>query len=192
MNSTTENAHIPTKEKLIVAGINILQEHGLQGFSLRKIASACNISCAATYKHFRDKDDLIKSIVDYINEQWHKRQVKIIEKYAPDTRKQLIEISLEYIRFLVENPHFRSVLMIKDSRIQNIYNQYNISTLSKQLIQEYCTKQQMPKEREFVKTFIVLSLIHGAAMMFANGEIEYNDKNFLLISQAIEREFDLA
>ena len=27
MNPTTENAHIPTKEKLIVAGINILQEH---------------------------------------------------------------------------------------------------------------------------------------------------------------------
>ena len=43
------------REQLITAGIEELNAHGMAGFSLRRVAAACNISCAAPYKHFKNK-----------------------------------------------------------------------------------------------------------------------------------------
>ena len=43
------------REQLIKAGISELENHGISDFSLRRVASGCNISCAAPYKHFKDK-----------------------------------------------------------------------------------------------------------------------------------------
>ena len=60
------------------------------------------------------------------------------------------------------------------------------------LIDQYCQETGMPEERRRVKTFVVRSLIYGAALMFDDGEIEYNEYNFGLIASAIDREFDLA
>ena len=53
------------REQLIVAGISELETHGVADFSLRRVASACNISCAAPYKHFKSKEALVEGIFDY-------------------------------------------------------------------------------------------------------------------------------
>lgn len=60
------------RERLILAGIQEIEARGIQNFSMRQVANACGVSCAAPYKHFQDKNDLILSIVLYIQQQWHK------------------------------------------------------------------------------------------------------------------------
>lgn len=62
------------RERLILAGIQEIEARGIQNFSMRQVANACGVSCAAPYKHFQDKNDLILSIVLYIQQQWHKKQ----------------------------------------------------------------------------------------------------------------------
>ena len=57
------------REQLITAGIEELNAHGVAGFSLRRVAAACNISCAAPYKHFKNKEELIGAIFSYIKRQ---------------------------------------------------------------------------------------------------------------------------
>ena len=49
------------REQLIIAGIAELENHGIADFSLRRVASVCNISCAAPYKHFKNKEMLIEA-----------------------------------------------------------------------------------------------------------------------------------
>lgn len=181
------------KEELILAGIEEIQKCGIQNFSLRKVASRCGVSCAAPYKHFKDKQDLICSIIQYINEQWHRRQKKVVEAYEGNLRQQLTQISFEYIKFLVENPHFRSIIMLKDDGMdeKNIKIKSKLSDCTKKLIDNYCKTVNMPFETRKMKTFIIRSFIYGAALMFDNGELEYNQQNFNLIKMSIEREFDL-
>ena len=41
------------------------------------------------------------------------------------------------------------------------------------------------------KTYIIRSLIYGAALMFDNGEMEYNEENMNYVKYSIDREFDL-
>ena len=50
----------------------------------------------------------------------------------------------------------------------------------------------MSEQTRRLKTYVVRSLIYGAALMFDNGELDYNDENMALVAYAIEREFDLA
>ena len=100
------------REALIVAGIQEINDHGISGFSIRRVADACNVSCAAPYRHFKDKNALIGAIIDYVNDQWAKRQDEVLAKCGPSNRERMVEICLNYIRFLMEKPFYRAVLML--------------------------------------------------------------------------------
>lgn len=192
----SENPEKPTtlREKLILAGIKVIEENGVSGFSIRRTAAECGVSCAAPYKHFKDKEALMTAIILYIKDRWHERQLEILKDADGDVRRQLIDISLAYIRFLMDNPHFRSIIMMKDPAMlpEQVRLKSGLSEVVMGLIDQYCQETGMPEERRRVKTFVVRSLIYGAALMFDDGEIEYNEYNFGLIASAIDREFDLA
>ncbi|MGI5970110.1 MAG: TetR/AcrR family transcriptional regulator [Oscillospiraceae bacterium] len=179
--------------RLIEAGLEELSRHGYHNFSVRRIANKCGVSCAAPYKHFKDKHSFIAAIIGHINSLWAERQQVIISKYPDSTRKQLVEISLDYIRFLVENPHFRSVLMLKDEEFDEESNKLRgqLSKLARELIKKYCDEVGMPDFTRWLKTYIIRSLIYGAALMFDNGELEYTEENMQAVYYAIDREFDL-
>lgn len=181
------------REQLILAGIQEINAYGLQSFSIRRIANECGVSCAAPYKHFKDRQSFIAAIIEYINKQWVERQQKILKALPNDARKQLVETSLDYVRFLVENPHFRSIIMLKDEEFDSEYKNMRgqISGLSQSLIKRYCEEADLSKDNEKRKTYIIRSLIYGAALMFDNGEMEYNEENMRFVEFSIDREFDL-
>jgi len=54
--------HGNLRQALIEAGIKIINESGEENLSLRKVAALCNVSHAAPYAHFKDKDELLEAI----------------------------------------------------------------------------------------------------------------------------------
>ena len=50
------------RDRLIEAGIREIEANGLQNFSLRHVAQLCGVSCAAPYRHFKDKEEYINEI----------------------------------------------------------------------------------------------------------------------------------
>jgi len=51
------------KEQLVITkAIEQIVQDGFQGFSMNKLAKACNISVATLYIYYKDKDDLIKKL----------------------------------------------------------------------------------------------------------------------------------
>ncbi len=181
-------------DQLIEAGIQELNKYGVQNFSVRRIADRCGVSCAAPYKHFKDKQEFIAAIIEYINNLWEKRQRRVLERSSMlPTRRVILEISMEYIRFLVENPYFRSILMLSSQDFDSEYAalRSRLSRISRELVDRYCLEVGMPEKSKKIKTFIVRSLLFGAALMFDNGELEYNEENMKAVSEAIDREFDL-
>jgi len=65
------------KEKLVIAkAIEQIVHDGLQGFSMNKLAKACNISVATLYIYYKDKDDLIIQIGSNIAEQFFTTAIK--------------------------------------------------------------------------------------------------------------------
>ena len=188
-----ENNSHELHNRLILAGIEELNKNGLQNFSVRRIADRCGVSCAAPYKHFKDKQSYVAAIIEYINVMWAERLQGVLRRNLATTREQILETSLEYIRFLVENPYFRSILMLKDEQFDSEYERLRgqVSKRSRELIGKYCIEVNMPDKVALRKTFVVRSLIYGAALMFDNGELDYTDENMQFVSDSIDREFDL-
>ncbi len=182
------------RERLVLAALDEVEEVGFARFSLRHVATACDVSTAAPYKHFRNKREIIEAVLRYINSDWLRRQDAVLRKYADEPiRRRLVELSLEFIRFMYENPQFRSVLMIRGDTFDAEYLKIKatLSAKSKEIISEYCELVGMPARVAKIKMYVVRSLIYGASLMFSNGELVYDDYTMGFVRAAIDREFDL-
>ena len=181
------------REVLILAGIEEINAHGVTEFSIRRVAGNCNISCAAPYKHFKDKRDFIAAIIDYVNEQWHVRQQEVLSRCSSSFREQILEVSIHYIRFLMEKPFYRSILMLKDAEFDNIYHKVRgqLSSRSQQLERDFFAGVTWDSVTQRRKLHLVRSIIFGTVFMFDSGEFEYNDETMEFVRHNIDREFDL-
>ena len=100
------------RNRLIVAGINELEERGIRDFSLRRAALRAEVSCAAPYRHFKDKDEYINEIVKYVNSKWELLVKEIYKVFSDRPRELAIEMCMAAIRFRVANKNFRTVFML--------------------------------------------------------------------------------
>lgn len=178
------------REKLILAGIRRISQKGIGEFSLRAVASDCGLSCAAPYRHFKNKGDLLAAILGYINEAWHEIQSVIIAE-SGSVREQLIRISMAYVRFLHENPSFRSIIMLSDDSVVPGLHALlgKLSERTSVLVGLYANEAGLSPEATFRKTSVIRALIYGYALMLSNGEVPKD--RYTMIETVITREFDL-
>ena len=178
------------RHAMIIAGIKEIELHGLTDFSLRRVASECGVSCAAPYRHFKSKSDLISAIISYINDQWSFLERQICEVYKDDLRKRIIELCVANIRFWIANPNFRSIMMMDDRGLGmlQLRERSRMSEKIVELIGEYCTSLDLPENEVEIIGFRLRSIIYGATHMLGTGEIENTPKNREMIRASIESE----
>lgn len=178
------------RHAMIIAGIKEIELHGLTDFSLRRVASECGVSCAAPYRHFKSKSDLISAIISYINDQWSFLERQICEVYKDDLRKRIIELCVANIRFWIANPNFRSIMMMDDRGLGmlQLRERSRMSEKIVELIGEYCTSLDLPENEVEIIGFRLRSIIYGATHMLGTGEIENTPKNIEMIRASIESE----
>ena len=118
---------------------------------------------------------------------------QVIDAHPGDLRSQIVEISKAYIRFLMENPNFRSVIMLRDDSLDTEYARLRgeMTQRTREVIDLYCSAVEMDEKTRRRKTYVVRSLIYGAALLFDNCQLEYNEENMASVEYAINREFDL-
>ena len=91
---------ISVREQLIIAGMEELEAHGIADFSLRRVATSCNVSCAAPYKHFESKEKLIDEIFNYIRTQLDLLLEQVAEISLLVTSQAAVTVSLHLSPFL--------------------------------------------------------------------------------------------
>lgn len=57
-----------TKESLILSTIKVISEHGLQGLTTRGVAVKQGVSESTIYKHYKSKNELILSVLEYFSQ----------------------------------------------------------------------------------------------------------------------------
>lgn len=94
------------KERLVRdTAIQMLVEQGLQGFSMNKLAGACNISVATLYIYYKDKDDLIRKLGDDVGSR---HMDALLSGFSPEMRfregirKQWENRSQFYLKYPLE------------------------------------------------------------------------------------------
>ena len=178
------------REQLILAGIEEINTHGVNDFSIRRTALACGVSCAAPYKHFKDKRDFICAIIDHVNDQWHQREEQVLAMCGSSLREQIVAISVQHVVFLMEKPHYREILMLKDNLYHRIRGQGH--SIMQQLQTAYFQQQGFDEATCRRKLMTVRSVIYGSVFLFGIGAVEFDQEAIDQIRQVIDREFDLA
>ena len=182
MNDEREYEKEPLRDRLIVAGMTEIATHGVPDFSLRRVAAACHISCAAPYRHFKSKEDFIREIVHYIDRQWALLRNEVLRLFAPNVRRQLAEVAVAYARFFAANPHYGAVLTAAGESAA-------IKEDVEKLICAYCDSFSAPLWERERYLFELRALIYGTTAMLSSGELPNEAATYDRLRDAIEARF---
>ena len=81
----------------------MLVKEGFQGFSMNKLAKACDVSVATLYIYYQDKDDLIREIGMEIGRNFFKSMLKGVSPDKP-FREGLKQQWINRSRFVLKYP----------------------------------------------------------------------------------------
>ena len=97
--------HGNLRQALIDAGIKIINESGEENLSLRKVAQRCQVSHAAPYAHFRDKEELIEAIKTSVTDQFTE-ELTTAAKGGENAESAIIEMGKHYVSFFIHKPDY--------------------------------------------------------------------------------------
>ena len=178
------------KEKLILSGIDEIGACGISGFSLRQVAVACNVSCATPYNYFKNKDGFILEIIRYIRDQWALMKTEINKLYRDDEKQKLIELCVYYVRFLIANPNYRSIIMLDNLEIdaEQKAEVENARSFIELELEHYLKINNVNDREAQRKKFVIRAIIYEAALLLERGDLENSPENFEFIRYCVSRE----
>ncbi|MBD5638595.1 TetR/AcrR family transcriptional regulator [Clostridium botulinum] len=186
--------HGDLKESLIIEGLKLFNEEGADKFSLRKVAALCNVSHSAPYKHFKNKEELINAISQYVFGEFEKSLREIAEMYKDDPYKKIMELGKKYVWFMVENPDYLKFLFLNNYKYEIIVDENKLETkisgafgLFKNSAIEYLKSINVKKEEYAQDVIAMWSMVHGIAVMLANRTFIYNGDYLELVENIIHK-----
>lgn len=103
--SKTPYHHGDLKAAIIKIASKMLDEQGIEGLSLRKIAENVGVSRTAAYHHFKDKNELLSAIASQGFHLWQKQVKVIFNDESLNHQQQLKQFFHAYIKFALNNPN---------------------------------------------------------------------------------------
>ena len=95
---------------LIDAALVAIAKDGLEGLNLRDLARQLGVSPAAPYRHFADKDALVRAVAADIAARYAAELAEAAAEAPPDPLSQFRATGIAAVRFAVRHPaHFRVV-----------------------------------------------------------------------------------
>lgn len=182
------------RERFLKAAVAELQEHGISDFSIRRVAKRCDVSCAAPYKHFESRNDLLLEVVKFINKKWITIFEQTVSSHSDKPLKvQIVAVCMAYLTFLCTYPEYQTILFMNDKGFPPdvLAEKGKLSKESERLIKEYCESVNMPDDVLFRKKLVIRSLLNGSAILINSGELPFDSNTMGIIRANVEREFEI-
>jgi AcrR family transcriptional regulator len=92
-----------TAERIVAAATRVLEREGAEQVTMRRVARAVGVSAMAIYRHFPNREALLRRVVD-------ETFAKLSARWSPpagdrDFETRLMEMSDHYLDFALEHPH---------------------------------------------------------------------------------------
>ncbi|MCR4908867.1 MAG: TetR/AcrR family transcriptional regulator [Lachnospiraceae bacterium] len=184
--------HGNLRQALIDAGIRIINENGEDNLSLRKVAAECDVSHAAPYAHFKDKEELLEAMKKSVTDRFTDELERAVRE-GRDTEESIILMGKAYISFFSRNPDYFTFLFGKQNisahlQMDKMHEEdYPPFLLLRRLYRTYLKEngiKQTEEEQEIgiIKTW---ALVHGmasiACMKGVQTSMDWNDPDMRLL-----------
>ena len=162
--------HGNLQEALMEEGIAMIHEEGAGQFSLRKLAKRVGVSPTACYNHYKNVEDLQKSMRQYVTDRFCNALKQVTEMKIADPREGTLRLGMAYVSFFADNPHYFSYIFdsgeyhihLTDTDMNGDYEPFNI-------FKNYslkCMKAAGIPESHYRDNLIVMwGTVHGLAAM---------------------------
>ncbi|MGN0280494.1 MAG: TetR/AcrR family transcriptional regulator [Lachnospiraceae bacterium] len=162
--------HGNLQEALMEEGIAMIHEEGAGQFSLRKLAKRVGVSPTACYNHYKNVEDLQKSMRQYVTDRFCNALKQVTEMKIADPREGTLRLGMAYVSFFANNPHYFSYIFdsgeyhihLTDTDMNGDYEPFNI-------FKNYslkCMKAAGIPESHYRDNLIVMwGTVHGLAAM---------------------------
>ena len=173
------------KIQLIKSGLQMIQEDGINRLSLRRLAQMCNVSEAAPYSHFKNKEELLVAIQEYVTVQLSKCLKDAYENTEHSNSPiAILNMGKDYVQFFIKYPEYYSFLFAQpylkiDLSMNNEPNAFEPFQYYKEKAYSIYKNKGFDEERIKYGIIAMWAKVHGiaaiASMQGVNRDFEWED-----------------
>jgi AcrR family transcriptional regulator len=156
--------HGDLRSALIDAALDIINEQGPQGLSIREAARRAGVSHSAPYRHFADRDALIVAVVERGFELMAETVAQHKAETSPDSTDQFVAAGMAYITFAFNHPAYYRVMFSGDLLVTSNSLQHTGGSIFETLAKDIAACQQLGIMRDGDPKIIAIALwstLHG-------------------------------
>lgn len=162
--------HGDLKKQLILVGIDIINQEGLEGLSLRKAAERCGVSHGAPYSHFKNKEEYLKNINAFVEDAFSEALMEAEMNNNGDERGRMARMARAYVGFFCQHPSFYS-FYTKYAEFRIDIHETSIDCVGakpfyifKNAAEQFLNMKGMPKEKQAAQIIQMWALVQGITM----------------------------
>ncbi|RUO63978.1 transcriptional regulator, TetR family [Pseudidiomarina planktonica] len=164
---------LETRSALLDAAEQLFSEQGVTNTSMMQVAEAANMTRGAIYHHFKNKLDLIDSLMERVRLPVDEMRCQVQANSPNNPLEQITLRSQKFIRHAHDDPHTRALVEILLHKCEYVDDVLPIKTRHltgrnecitdvQQLFELAIEKQQLPKSvKPHAATVGLFSLIDG-------------------------------
>ena len=185
------------QEQIIEAAMNLIAVRGLKGLSMAALANSIGLVPSATYRHFKDKKEILDRVLDFIREKLL-TNVRITCEETSEPMERLRRILKRHIETLKKNRAIPRIIFTEDvfngspkrkTKVYGIINGY-LRALN-EIIRDGQEKGQIrpDMDSETIALMFLGMIQPGAFLWFlSDGKFdisEHSEKNWNVFREAI-------
>ena len=170
-----QNPNADLRDQLITAGLEILEEAGLSGLTLRACAQRCGVSHAAPAHHFAGFPGLLSGIATRGFEALSAAMVSAKAGEPADPFRQLVGICNGYLRFAHAHPALFTLMFNAAQKVDRNADLKAASHAAYVILKAACEPFETRSRVEGNIETAVWSTVHGLASLQVGGMFRMPD-----------------
>jgi AcrR family transcriptional regulator len=183
----------------VTAALELVRSDGLSAVTLREVARRLEVSPAAIYRHFPDRDAVLGEVARTARRDLARRMLDEVEDIdAEDARtrsiRHLLAVGRGYLSFAEEEPNLLAAAFLPSGTADGGTETPNPWHVLAAALDELVVTGAMPRERRSGAETIAWSAVHGFAMLRANHSFQVSgasDPDAEALLDAVARSLDV-
>ena len=164
--------HGNLKEALILAGLQILEEDGLEGLSLRKCAARAGVSHAAPAHHFDGLAGLKSAIATRAYRIFEAHMLAGIDASGSENIDRARGMCNGYIQFAKDHQALFNLIFVRLETLPQDPEREHAAESARQVLVDICAAFSSDPARNNVTEIAVWSLVHGYDKLIEIGRVD--------------------
>lgn len=170
--------HGDLRAQLVEATRRLVEEKGPDHFSVAEACRKAGVSTAAPYKHFRDKDEMLRAVLTEGMERHRSQMLASIESLPARSPDRITALGKVYVDFARNEPGvFRLMFGLSeqhdkdDDLVQRGFAIFDIviNTVAQ------CLGRDQKTDEDTQRAFMLWSFVHGLSFLTIDGKVSKVD-----------------